>query len=135
MTDDDNSILADEVMTVHFVRQYIQSGRSLPQHILDSARPHARRNMVGDIWLTLAAEIAAWRAPETVEVKYPEDWWQAFKQRWAPGWFLRRWPVQYHHKVYCAAAFLPNCPIPEHGLGTLRYDGFIEDPVEDECDD
>ena len=24
---------------------------------------------------------------------WPRDWWQAVKQRFAPAWFLRRWPV------------------------------------------
>jgi hypothetical protein len=28
-------------------------------------------------------------------VAVPKDWWQHFKQRWFPGWALRRWPVQY----------------------------------------
>jgi hypothetical protein len=30
------------------------------------------------------------------EIKYPLDWWQAFKERWFPKLFLRRWPVKYH---------------------------------------
>lgn len=25
--------------------------------------------------------------------QYPSDWWQAVKQRFAPAWFLRRYPV------------------------------------------
>jgi hypothetical protein len=29
------------------------------------------------------------------EVKVPVDWWQAFRERWAPAWWLRRWPVVY----------------------------------------
>lgn len=31
----------------------------------------------------------------TLRVRYPADWWQAFKQRYAPRWALRRWPVRY----------------------------------------
>ena len=27
-------------------------------------------------------------------VIYPRDWWQAFRQRWAPKWWLDRYPVQ-----------------------------------------
>ena len=27
------------------------------------------------------------------EVRYPRDWWQAVKNRFAPTWALRRWPV------------------------------------------
>lgn len=28
------------------------------------------------------------------EVRYPADWWQAFKGRWFPRWLLRRFPVR-----------------------------------------
>ena len=28
-------------------------------------------------------------------VTYPEDWWQAFKERWFPKWVLGRYPVRY----------------------------------------
>ena len=33
------------------------------------------------------------------DVKYPADWWQAFKERWFNKWMLERWPVRYkiHH--------------------------------------
>jgi len=29
------------------------------------------------------------------EVKYPSNWWQAFKERWLPKWLRRRFPVEY----------------------------------------
>lgn len=32
---------------------------------------------------------------EAGEVKVPLDWWQAVRQRWAPTWWLRRWPVRF----------------------------------------
>jgi hypothetical protein len=34
-------------------------------------------------------------ARDTAElsVSVPAGWWQAFRQRWAPAWWLRRWPV------------------------------------------
>lgn len=28
-------------------------------------------------------------------IKYPMDWWQAFKERWCSPWFLNRFPVKY----------------------------------------
>ncbi len=30
-----------------------------------------------------------------VERQWPKDWWEAIKLRFAPQWFLKRWPVQY----------------------------------------
>ena len=28
-------------------------------------------------------------------VRYPADWWQAFKERWFSAWMKARWPVRY----------------------------------------
>lgn len=28
-------------------------------------------------------------------IDYPADWWEAFKERWMPRWFKRKYPVQY----------------------------------------
>lgn len=33
--------------------------------------------------------------PSVHLVTYPENWWEAFKERWAPDWFHRRYPVRY----------------------------------------
>jgi hypothetical protein len=30
-----------------------------------------------------------------LERQWPKDWWEAVKERFAPRWFLKRWPVRY----------------------------------------
>src|SRR6266850_978956 len=35
---------------------------------------------------------------ETVRWKYPADWREAFKERWFPKSWLKRWPVRYTKK-------------------------------------
>lgn len=30
-----------------------------------------------------------------VDEQYPATWWDAFKERWFPGWARRKWPVNY----------------------------------------
>ena len=30
-----------------------------------------------------------------IEIKYPETWWDAFKERWLPNFLLKRYPVKY----------------------------------------
>lgn len=40
-----------------------------------------------------------WAESEKVRrqtIKFPRDWWQAFKERWFPNWLLNRYPVDYH---------------------------------------
>jgi hypothetical protein len=36
------------------------------------------------------------RKVDNAIVRYPADWWQAFKRRFFPAWALRRWPVLEH---------------------------------------
>lgn len=44
--------------------------------------------------------------------KYPENWWEAVKERWAPKWFLKKYPVSY--TVYTGKVFYPSIAIPDH---------------------
>jgi hypothetical protein len=37
--------------------------------------------------------------PEKNLVKYPSNWWESVKERFAPPWFLRKFPVEYT-KIY-----------------------------------
>jgi hypothetical protein len=32
---------------------------------------------------------------KNVTITYPQDWWEALKERFAPTWALARWPVRY----------------------------------------
>ena len=41
-------------------------------------------------------------------VKYPADWWQAFKERWFSPWALNHWPVQYKSKKVVLRALYPD---------------------------
>lgn len=54
--------------------------------------------------------------PEREAVKYPADWWQAFKARWFPTWALLRWPVLYRRFVVSGSVVYPDLKIalPPH---------------------
>jgi hypothetical protein len=41
---------------------------------------------------------------------YPADWWQAVKERFAPRWFLRRWPVERIEHTLKVEAYGAVCP-------------------------
>jgi hypothetical protein len=56
--------------------------------------------------------VLQWRArylavPAKHGVTFPRDWWQAVKERFAPRWFRRRWPVAYDR--YDAEMVFPQC--------------------------
>lgn len=45
-----------------------------------------------------------------VHACYPCDWWQAFRERWFPQWWLRRWPVKYERIDIDEQKFAAVCP-------------------------
>jgi hypothetical protein len=44
-----------------------------------------------------------------IEEKWPQDWWQAFRERWFPAWWLNRWPVKYK-RISVHKAIYRICP-------------------------
>lgn len=42
------------------------------------------------------------------EIRYPKNWWQAVKERFAPRWFLRLFPVEYELVVLDVKAIYPE---------------------------
>lgn len=51
-----------------------------------------------------------------ITLRAPADWWQHFKERWAPRWWLRRWPVRYRTQVADVKAVFPDyAPPPSMG--------------------
>ena len=65
------------------------------------------------------------------EVRYPADWWQAFKARWFPRWAQRRCPVREAVIVIHAQRMFPDiAPISSRGRMTYRVqsDAVFYDP-------
>ena len=58
---------------------------------------------------------------DEVEIKYPADWWQAVKERFAPEWFIRWYPVRYEERAWDLIAVYP------------RVAGKISMPGEQHC--
>ena len=56
--------------------------------------------------LTIEGTFAASEIKHRVDVakRWPKDWWQAFRERWMPAWWLAKYPVQYEvfelHKTF-----------------------------------
>lgn len=69
---------------------------------LESYMDHVRQEMV----YHLSVEVAAFRV-DTKKYRYPRDWKEALKERFAPGWARRRWPVRYIEGKIEAKAIFP----------------------------
>lgn len=54
-------------------------------------RDHAKQRLV----MELRAFIYGKDHPKKHIIRYPETWWEAVKERFAPAWFRDRWPVRY----------------------------------------
>ncbi len=54
---------------------------------------------------------------EDTEIAYPADWWQAVKQRFAPRWALRRWPVRMERYSFEAHRLYPRVSWPSEEGG------------------
>jgi hypothetical protein len=62
----------------------------------------------------------------SIHHKWPADWWQAFRERWFPKWWLQRHPVRYSRvDVDRQVTFIcPHLGVadPEHHMQFLKRD-------------
>ncbi len=60
-------------------------------------------------------------------VSYPADWWQAFRRRWFPAWWLCRWPVRYTEERIRLLALYPQIPINQRPVYHVAIGSKVED--------
>lgn len=57
-----------------------------------------------------------------VSVSYPDGWWQAFRQRWLPRWWLARYPVREKYFELVANGLYPKLSMPnQYGARVVLY--------------
>ena len=86
--------------------------------------------LLGDIVVRTTETQLAMKAGERV-IKHPQDWKEAFKERWFPAWLKKRCPIKY--KEYDALVMFPTLlkdhPIPE-GVRNINYYFTFSEPGE-----
>lgn len=85
---------------VVLARQDYMAQVALDQEQLAWCRRAAHREQILEeanhqLLLRLRATVYGLEHPKRHVVEYPKTWWDAVKVRFAPAWFLRRWPVDY----------------------------------------
>lgn len=71
-------------------------------------------------------------AEETVEFRVPSDWWQHLKERWFPGWALRRWPTHLKTLTARVRTYKKVCPHLNVASQDAHFRFFYDDtPLED----
>ncbi len=71
--------------------------------------------------LAMRFGVSLWgeEAPKVVDYKWPKDWWEAFKERWAPRWYLKRWPVLYHREQVDLWVCYPEIRVPKEKFARI----------------
>lgn len=46
-------------------------------------------------------------------IKYPKDWWEAFKERWFPRWLKKRYPIKCQYYVFEPKYYFPKLTLPD----------------------
>jgi hypothetical protein len=84
---------------------------------------------IEDVAHRMVLQLDAWlleNKERTIKVSYPADWREALKERFAPAWALRRWPVRWKVHTVEASTLFPKATIkiPELGQPTrvMVYD-------------
>ncbi len=85
--------------TIDLERVLLSVAKSLPLREIDADNctlTQAYLESVHSMLLRLDSYVLAMpKQMISIHRKWPKDWWQAFRERWFPHWWLRRWPVQY----------------------------------------
>ena len=73
---------------------------------------------------TFIAQLTWHLAGQTLKdhvIAYPTTWWEHLKERFAPKWFLERWPIKWTVHQYRADALYPSIALPEKENGIVVY--------------
>ena len=99
------------------------------QHVLSSQLANMSRididtyvhAMTKDLIITLSAEIATQTLFQRI---CPVNWWEAFRERWFPNWWIKRHPIVYD--VFTAEAFFPDLAFPkgQHYIHVFKHRGL-----------
>ena len=68
--------------------------------------------MLDEIVLRVVQEVYGHQV-ESKSVRYPADWWEAFKNHWFPEWMLKRWPVRWNTEKLEAWEVYPKLSLPD----------------------
>lgn len=136
MFDETETVKAHALHPRHIERQFIVQKELMARHAsveevdaLISERDRQFRILLKVF--TMQADASKYVSDE---VKWPADWRQALKERFAPAWFLRRWPVKYAKKriehTLEAHIVVPDVLVDRDVFYLYEFDGQPFNPEE-----
>ena len=111
-------------VNIDIIKAHIRKQYSI--EALADLRATTTLNVSREIADLMVMELAAFLAGKKVntihvDIEYPADWWQAFKERWFPQWMINRWPIKYK-RVYINENQYAICPHLTTEQKTVHYE-------------
>lgn len=91
-------------------RHYVAIGHKISDNLLEPQASIVMNKVMGCMELEIRGYVWA-QDGQTIDIEYPRDWREAFKQRWFPAWAKKRWPVVTVRHVINADLLYPNIRI------------------------
>jgi len=129
-TDDIRQIEEFRAERVHFYAQQLLAdypgiANSLELKVVESATIEGLVYMMKG-WC-LAGQIPGHESTETV--RWPDGWWQAWKEQYAPRWIRAKFPVVYAERIVKQTTSIyfvcPHMRVPDYGDGRRTHLQFM----------
>lgn len=111
-----NSMSKAEFKRVLIERIQVSIGAIMPRHILDKAE------LVSDLYELcgdMSWQLRLFMAGKEHSERVPADWWQHVKLRFAPKWWLVKYPVEYRKIVI--THFCPHLHLPDNNSKHITF--------------
>lgn len=97
---------------------YIQA--AVPANI-PNARLDVQLSMTANHLITSMQTTIFGVVRENITISYPKTWWDAVKKRFAPYWFLKKWPVEMVEHTFAAHEIVPTLKIQGHESRVITF--------------
>lgn len=97
-------------------RIYVHAARGIDRPVIAALREprlviKQHERICGELMIELESYIHGMvRERLIIHRKWPKTWWDAFKERWFPGWAKSRWPVEYERIDVDERLYAAVCP-------------------------
>jgi hypothetical protein len=112
-----NSPFSQTVRTIELPLHQIVSRKMIAREVLGGANWELKTHLdyISDsIVVDLIGYFASQPLIDTIDVKYPKDWLEALKERFAPSWLLKKYPVRYVHHYADVRNIFPDFVVPKN---------------------
>jgi len=121
-----DTVVSGKVHEVMVKRLRFICKKRIPKGVLSTVKIEFYRDKFLDELVFQWRAVVAGQGLRTI--RYPKDWWQAFKERWLPKIFRKWWPVEY--KIIDIYALYPSIAMPNKFTGIHIQEGFSKEENE-----